>query len=215
MTNYTKLSVNFIALIISIIIFCLINNFSMAGERINSNINNNSNQFANVENITQNKTNNSIKNEVKVESNKTTSNTNTTNTQVVSKSTTKNFEWQIEIPAISLKAEIAEGTTKEIMDKYVGHFEETSKNTGNIGLAAHNRGYEVNYFENLKKLKEGDKIIYKCKKFQKTYYVDEIKIIKDTDWSYLEETEENVITLITCVENEPEYRRCIRGVERK
>ena len=29
---------------------------------------------------------------------------------------------------------------------------------GNVGLAAHNRGYKNNYFENLKQLKEGDKI---------------------------------------------------------
>ena len=28
-------------------------------------------------------------------------------------------------------------------------------------------------------------------------------------------TEENRITLITCVENEPEYRRCIQGIEKE
>ena len=62
--------------------------------------------------------------------------------------------WYIEIPAINLKANIAEGTTKEIMEDYIGHFEETSKKIGNIGLAAHNRGYKNNYFQNIKKLKE-------------------------------------------------------------
>ena len=72
----------------------------------------------------------------------------------------KSGNWYIEIPVISLKAEIQEGTTKEIMDKYVGHFEETSNWIGNIGLAAHNRGYENNYFANIKKLKEGDIINY-------------------------------------------------------
>lgn len=47
--------------------------------------------------------------------------------------------WQIEIPSINLVAPIAEGTTQEIMNKFVGHFESTNKWDGNVGLAAHNR----------------------------------------------------------------------------
>lgn len=128
---------------------------------------------------------------------------------------TKKENWKIIIPKISLEAEISEGTSKKIMDKYVGHFEETSKNNGNIGLAAHNRGYNVNYFEKIKSLKNGDEIIYKFYDFEKTYKVVENRIIKDTDWNYLENTKDNRITLITCVENEPEYRRCIQGIEKK
>ena len=31
----------------------------------------------------------------------------------------------------------------------------------------------------------------------------------------LKETEENMLTLITCVENQPEYRRCIQAVEKE
>ena len=38
-------------------------------------------------------------------------------------------------------------------------------------------------------------------------------IIDETDWSYLEETEDNRITLITCEENKKEYRRCIQAIE--
>ena len=67
--------------------------------------------------------------------------------------------WYIEIPVISLNAEIAEGTTKEVMDDYIGHFEETEELEGNIGLAAHNRGYKNNYFAKIKTLKEGDEFI--------------------------------------------------------
>lgn len=47
--------------------------------------------------------------------------------------------WQIEIPKINLLAPIAEGTSQEVMLEYVGHFENTDKWNGNIGLAAHNR----------------------------------------------------------------------------
>ena len=123
-------------------------------------------------------------------------------------------KWYLEIPKINLKADIEEGTTKEIMENYIGHFEETSKDIGNVGLAAHNRGYKNNYFKNLKTLKEGDSIFYTYQGITKEYLVTEHVIIKDTDWSYLENTEENIITLITCVENEPEYRRCIQGKEK-
>ena len=39
------------------------------------------------------------------------------------------------------------------------------------------------------------------------------KVIKDTDWSYLEATDDNRITLITCEENRENYRRCIQAIE--
>ena len=121
--------------------------------------------------------------------------------------------WYIEIPAISLKAPISETTNMEILNSYIGHFEETSLEKGNIGLAGHNRGYEHNYFENLKSVQIGDKIKYYYKDFQSTYTVDKTEIIENTDWSYLEKTEENKITLITCVENEPNYRRVVQATE--
>ena len=101
------------------------------------------------------------------------------------------------------------------MDDYVGHFEESSKESGNICLAAHNRGYKNNYFSRLKELQEGDEITYTYHDIERTYMVTKHEIIENTDWSNLEPTEENTITLITCVENEPEYRRCIQGIEKK
>ena len=135
------------------------------------------------------------------------------NENVIEKTEEKNI-WYLEIPKINLKADIREGTTKEIMEDYIGHFEETKKDKGNVGLAAHNRGYKNNYFERLKELKEGDSIFYNYQGKRKEYLVTKHVIIKDTDWSYLEETKENKITLITCVENEPEYRRCVQAVEK-
>lgn len=127
----------------------------------------------------------------------------------------ENDLWQIEIDKISLKAEIKESTNVEVLNKYVGHFEETSKEKGNIGLAAHNRGYDVNYFKDLKLLKEGDEIKYKYNQYENIYIVTKNIIIEDTNWEYLEETEENTLTLITCVENEPNYRRCVQAIEKE
>ena len=121
--------------------------------------------------------------------------------------------WQIEIPKINLKAEVAEGTTDEVMNKYVGHFESTPVFNGNPCLAAHNRGYPVNYFGRLKELVQNDVIIYKTSQGTRKYKVSLITVIKDTDWSNLKNTNDNRITLITCVENQPEYRRCIQATE--
>lgn len=122
-------------------------------------------------------------------------------------------DWYIEIPAINLKAPIAEGTDQNILNTKVGHFTDTALDFGNIGLAAHNRGYEYNYFENLKKLKNDDKIIYNYKNITKTYIVNKIEIIENSNWEFLKKTEDNRITLITCIENEPQYRRCVQAVE--
>lgn len=123
-------------------------------------------------------------------------------------------EWKIKIPCIELVANIKEGTDKTTLNKYIGHFSETKIQDGNIGLAAHNRGYEVNYFARLKELKEGDEIIYKYDNIEKIYEVFKNKIIKDTDIQVLKNTDENILTLITCVENEPEYRRCVQAKEK-
>ena len=97
----------------------------------------------------------------------------------------------------------------------MGHFTQTAKTVGNIGLAAHNRGYEVNYFEKLKLLKEGDEITYRYNEYENIYIVTENIIIKDTDWEHLEATDENQMTLITCVENGPEFRRCVKAIEKE
>ena len=122
-------------------------------------------------------------------------------------------KWEISIPTIDLCAPISEGTSTEVMDQYVGHFENTNYWEGNVALAAHNRGYRVNHFANIKNLKKGDLIQYYYKGNLKQYKVEIVTVIKDTDWTYLENTQDNRITLITCVEDEPEYRRCIQGIE--
>lgn len=143
---------------------------------------------------------------------KTPNNTVAISEQYQNKIDTKKI-WQIEIPKINLVAPIAEGTSANIMNEYVGHFEETPKNKGNIGLAAHNRGYKVNYFQNLKLLQKGDLIIYTYNGKISKYSVNELGIIKDIDWSKLESSSQDKLTLITCLEDEPEYRRYIQAVK--
>ncbi len=118
----------------------------------------------------------------------------------------ENSNWKIVIPKIGLEAKIEQGTNLHILEKYVGHFENTSKFNGNIGLAAHNN----TFFKNLKNIEIGDKIIYISEFGNKKYTVTSIEKIQETDWSKLAQTKENKITLITCVKNMPQLRLCVQ-----
>lgn len=200
MIRYTCKYINLLSLFISIMIFSIIN-FTIFNFNINKADYNVSFSGQNLNEIPSKVENVNLENNI-VE-------------KVVSNQVDNTNEWSLEIPIISLKANISEGTTKEVMDTYIGHFEESPRDNGNICLAAHNRGYENNYFANLKKLKKGDEIIYRYKNVEKRYIVQKHEIIKDTDWTNLENTEENMLTLITCVENEPEFRRCVQAEELK
>lgn len=142
-------------------------------------------------------------------------NTEENQIEVTRESETTNENWKIEIPEISLIASISEGTNEETLNKYVGHFSSTPKEKGNVGLAAHNKGYPVNFFADLKNLEGGEEIIYTYEGFTKTYVVTQNIKISDIDWSYLENSNENKITLITCIENEPAYRRCVQATEKE
>ena len=121
--------------------------------------------------------------------------------------------WRIKIPKLNLDAPITEGTSQEALRRTVGHFEQTDKWEGNVALAGHNRGYRCNFFQEIKTLKKGDKIIYSTEKGSREYKVVVNKVIEETDWTYIQETEDNRITLITCEAGQKEYRRCIQAVQ--
>lgn len=117
----------------------------------------------------------------------------------------------LEIPKIKLNGPIMEGSTSSILKNYIGHIEETSLYNGNIGLAAHNRGNKYSYFAKLNEVEKGDELIYKTKFGESKYIVDLIKEIKEEDWSLLENTSEDKLTLITCIKNKRNYRLCVQG----
>ena len=127
----------------------------------------------------------------------------------------KTNNWRIFISKINLDAPIIEGTTTEVLRKGVGHFSSTSKWDGNVVLAAHNRGYKYNFFQDIKRLRKGDIIQYQTEQGIRTYEVYWKEEIEETDLSILENTKENKLTLITCIENMPEYRLCVQANEIK
>lgn len=112
-----------------------------------------------------------------------------------------------------LQAPIKEGTDMDILNEYIGHFVDSNFLEGNVALAGHNRGYSKNYFENLKDLKGNELIVYQTKQETKTYKVTEIKEVSVTDVEIILPTENNQITLVTCVENNNNLRLVIIGKE--
>ena len=118
------------------------------------------------------------------------------------------------IPDILLdNAPIRESVELSTLSETIGHFPSTSIYEGNVGLASHNSGNQGDFFKNLKNIKVGDEIYYQTEYGTKRYIVETKAIINEEDWSYLKETEDNRITLITCVKGQPEKRLCVQAVE--
>ena len=119
----------------------------------------------------------------------------------------------LKIPEIGLTVTAYDGDTFTAMKKGVGHLASTSCWNGNIGLVGHNRGTN-DYFGKLKKLDIGDEMTYTTKLGTRTYVVKSITKIADTDWSKLQYTSDNRLTLITCVEDVPDQRLCVQAVQK-
>lgn len=118
------------------------------------------------------------------------------------------------IPDILLdNAPIRESVELTTLKETIGHFPSTSIYEGNVGLASHNSGEQGDFFKNLKKIKIGSEIFYQTNYGTKRYVVTVKEIIDEENWSYLQPTEDNRITLITCVAGQREKRLCVQAVE--
>lgn len=118
------------------------------------------------------------------------------------------------IPDILLdNAPIRESVELSTLSQTIGHFPSTSIYEGNVGLASHNSGNQGDFFKNLKNIKVGSEIFYQTNYGTKRYVVTVKEIISEEDWSYLKETVDNRITLITCVKGQKDKRLCVQAVE--
>lgn len=116
----------------------------------------------------------------------------------------------VKIEKIGFEGLVFEGTTLDTLSKGVGHFENSKIIDGNVCLAAHNYS---NMWKKLYTVSNGDIIEYICALGHKKYEVFEIKEIEDTNVSVLEDTQDNIITLITCIKNNPSKRLCVQARE--
>ena len=116
----------------------------------------------------------------------------------------------IKIDNINYKGLVYKGTSLDTLSKGVGHFESSPYLNGNVCLAAHNTN---KFWAKLHTLEIGDKIIYTSFLGTKEYEVTDMTEISETDWSKLSNTNENMLTLITCVKGKSALRLCVQALE--
>jgi sortase A len=117
----------------------------------------------------------------------------------------------LSIPKLGVSAKVYEEESLENLKKGIGHFKNTSCWDGNVGFAAHNRG-AADYFGQIHTLKNGDRIVYETKLGTRTYEVYFVGTVDETDLSRLGRTEENIVSLFTCVRNESALRVCVQAI---
>ena len=120
---------------------------------------------------------------------------------------------KISIPATGIRNYyLWEGETTASMKKGLGHFSDTSVWDGNVAVCGHNRGatYAIG---DIKDLEIGDAITYTTSEGKRTYSVETVIKISSSDWSYLQPTTDNRLTLITCVANDSSSRWCVQAVQ--
>lgn len=118
----------------------------------------------------------------------------------------------IKIDKIGYEGLIYEGTSLDTLAKGVGHFENSPYLEGNVCLAAHNTN---KFWAKLHTIQNGDTITYTSFLGTKEYEVNNVQEISETDWTLLEDTEENYLTLITCVKGQPSLRLAVQAIEKK
>lgn len=119
---------------------------------------------------------------------------------------------RLKISKLGLNVKVYEDESLENLAKGAGHFKSTSCWDGNVGIAGHNRGV-TNHFGKIHTLVAGDKIVYTTQLGTRTYEVFYVGQISETDFSRLDRTSENIITLITCVRDVRNMRWCVQARE--
>lgn len=120
------------------------------------------------------------------------------------------------IPALNLSVNVYESPDNmEAMSKGVAHFPSTSAYDGNVSLSAHNINLDGSdgYFKYLYTLQKGDDVTYKTALGERAYTVESITTIAASDWTPLYYTDDNRLTMITCISGQPDKRLCVQAVE--
>ena len=117
----------------------------------------------------------------------------------------------LKIPSLNINMKVWEGETSVSMAKGLGHYSSTSGWDGNIGICGHNRGAKYN-IGSIRNLEIGDTITYSTVYGTRSYEVVLVKTISASDWSYLQATADDRITITTCLADQPSKRVCVQAV---
>ncbi len=119
----------------------------------------------------------------------------------------------VSIPSLNISMKVWEGETNESMAKGMAHYSSTSGWDGNVGVCGHNRGAKY-VIGSIKDLSIGDTITYETVYGTRTYAVSYVGVISNTDWSRLQPSSDNIITITTCLADHPESRVCVQATEK-
>lgn len=119
----------------------------------------------------------------------------------------------LKIPTLGLSVKVYQGTDADALRKGAGHFAGTSIWEGNVAIAGHNRGVN-NHFGKIHTLDIGDTIKLTTQLGTRSYEVYSVSKIGVDDTSVLNDSTENIITLVTCVMDQPDYRWCVQAKAR-
>lgn len=119
----------------------------------------------------------------------------------------------IEIDKLGITFPVVEGSARENIRVAVGHMTNTKAigEKGNCVLAAHRGGMFGEFFKNIHKLKDGDKVVVTdASGNEYTYEVYEQQVIEPADFSVCEDIGDNTtLTLLSC-ENNGQKRLIVR-----
>jgi sortase A len=106
---------------------------------------------------------------------------------------------QLQIPAIGVDAPVVQGDGWEQLKKGVGQHIGTANpgQPGNVVLSAHNDIYGQ-IFRRLDDLSPGDEVILRSQTQSFTYRVVDWRTVDPTDVSIMDQTQESIVTLISC-----------------
>lgn len=119
----------------------------------------------------------------------------------------------IEIDKLGITFPVVEGSARDNIRVAVGHMTNTKAigEKGNCVLAAHRGGVFGEFFKNIHKLKNGDKVVVTDASGREyTYEVYEQQVIEPTDFSVCEDIgDDTTLTLLSC-ENNGQKRLIVR-----
>jgi sortase A len=103
---------------------------------------------------------------------------------------------RIEINSVGIMAMIEEGTANSTLQQAVGHIQGTvlPGQEGNAGIA----GHRDTFFRNLRNIHKDDEITVTTLAGKFRYRVDLISIVEPDDVSVLSESQQPILTLVTC-----------------
>ena len=105
----------------------------------------------------------------------------------------------IEIPSISVKAVVVDGVGTQDLRKGPGLYPQASLpgQNGNTAIAGHRTTYGA-WFRNLDQLSKGDEITISVLKRRIVYKVEKVFSVAKDDWTVIDPTSYQALTLTTC-----------------